>query len=231
MGKHKEELDKKGGNQKWYELSVSLDEVQRFAHPKLVCPNLYYQQNFAVDTQGLMCGHTCYIIPTEEKWLCGLLNTLAAEWFYSQISKQLHAGELETRSSYIKQIPIPDIDSVQKDLVRKLVDYLIYLQQQPTINNKDLADFRDFAVLKYFERMIKGLIYEYYMPDVLQNAGRDIFKHLIAEQLPEVDEIQGEKMSVFRSLYERLYHTEHPVRVNLFFQDSLRPIRIIEGKW
>jgi hypothetical protein len=38
-------------------------------------------------------------------------------------------------------------------------------------------------------------------------------------------------MSVFRSLYARLHDREHPVRVNLFFQDSLRPIRIIEDKW
>ena len=68
-------------------------------------------------------------------------------------------------------------------------------------------------------------------PMYSQNANRDIFKHLIAEQLPEIDEIQGDKMSAFRSLYEHLHDREHPVRVNLFFQDSLRPIRIIEGKW
>ena len=43
-----------------------------------------------------------------------LLNTLAVEWFYSQISKQLHAGELEARSGYIKQIPVPDINATQK---------------------------------------------------------------------------------------------------------------------
>ena len=69
------------------------------------------------------------------------------------------------------------------------------------------------------------------MSDVLQRADRDIFKHLMAEELPEVDEIQGDKMSVFRSLYEHLHHREHPVRVNTFFQDGLRPIRIIEDKW
>ena len=63
------------------------------------------------------------------------------------------------------------------------------------------------------------------------NADRDIFKHLMAEQLPEIDEMHEDKMSVFRSLYERLHDREHPVRKNLFFQDSLRPIRIIEGKW
>ena len=176
-------------------------------------------------------GTPAYVIPTDEQWLCGLLNTLPVEWFYSQTSKQLDGGKLETRSAYIKQIPVPDINATQKDLVRKLVDYLIYLQKQPTTNSKDLAHARDFMVLNYFEWIIRGLVYEFYMPDLLQSAGRDIFKPLITEELPEVDEIQEDKMTFFRSLYEHLHHRKHPVRVNTFFQDGLRPIRIIEDKW
>ena len=231
LEKYKALLSKRAGTQEWYELQASLEEAEHFAQPKLVCPNLYNKQTFAVETEGLYCGYTCYVIPTDEKWLCGLLNTLPVEWFYSQVSKQLDGGKLEARSDYIKQIPVPDINATQKDLVRKLVDYLIYLQKQPTTNSKDLAHARDFMVLSYFEWMVKGLVYEFYMPDLLQDANKDIFKHLIAEELPEVDEIQGDKMSFFRSLYEQLHDRKHPVRVNLFFQDGLRPVRIIEDKW
>lgn len=231
LEKYKELLSKRAGEHEWYELQASLDEADHFSQPKLVCPNLYNEQTFAVETEGLYCGYTCYVIPTNEKWLCGLLNTLPVEWFYSQVSKQLDGGKLEARSEYIKQIPVPDINATQKDLVRKLVDYLIYLQKQPTTNSKDLAHARDFMVLNYFEWIIRGLVYEFYMPDLLQGANRDIFKHLMAEELPEVDEIQADKMSFFRSLYEHLHHREHPVRVNTFFQDGLRPIRIIEDKW
>lgn len=231
LEKYRDALDIKSDRQEWYELPIYLDEVERFEQPKLICPSLYNRQTFAVDLQGLICGHTCYIIPTEEVWLCGLLNTLAVEWFYSQVSEQFGTEGLEARSEDMKQIPIPNIDAMQKHLVRKLVNYLIYLQQQPTIKRKDLADSRDIAVFRYFEWIINGLVYEFYMPDVLQNADRDIFRHLMAEQLPEIDEMPEDKMSVFRSLYECLHDREHPVRVNLFFQDRLRPIRIIEGKW
>ena len=228
---YKELLSKRAGKHEWYELQASLDEAERFAQPKLVCPNLYNTQTFAVETEGVYCGYTSYVIPTDEKWLCGLLNTLPVEWFYSQVSKQLDGGKLEARSDYINQIPIPNINATQKDLVRKLVDYLIYLQQQPTTNSKDLAHARDFMVLNYFEWIVKGLVYEFYMPDLLQDANKDIFKHLIAEELPELNEIQSDKMTFFRSLYEQLHDRKHPVRVNLFFQDGLRPVRIIEDKW
>ena len=160
-----------------------------------------------------------------------MLNTRTVEWIYSQISDQLGPGELKARSGFIKQIPVPDLNPEQKDMVRKIVDYLIFLQNQPTTNSKDLAHARDFIMLKYFERIVNGLVYEYYMPDVLQKGNRDLFKHLMKERLPELAEIRGDKMSAFRDLFERMRHREHPVRVNLFFQDGLRPIRIIEDKW
>ena len=231
LEKHREALSKRRGKGEWYELQAPLNAPERFAKPKLVGPNLYNTKTFAVETDGFYCGYTCCIIPTEETWLCGLLNTRTVEWFYSQVSKQLGAGELQVRIGYIKQIPIPDINATQKDLVRKLVDYLIYLRQQPTTNSKDLAHANDFVMLKYFERIINGLFYEFYMPDLLQKANRDLFKHLMDEQLPEVDEIRGDKMPTFRAIFEHLIHRKHPVQVNLFFQDGLRPIRIIEDKW
>ena len=231
LEKHRDSLSKRKGKEGWYELQASIGEIERYAGPKLVCPNLYNTQTFAVETEGYYCGSTCYIIPTDETWLCGLLNTRTVEWFYSQISDQLGPGELQARSRFIKQIPVPDLNAEQKNLVRKIVEYLIYLQNQPSTSGKDLAHARDFLMLKYFERIINGLVYEFYMPDVLQDGNRDIFKHLMAEQLSEVKEIHGDKMLAFRALYERLYHKEHPVRINLFFQDSLRPIRIIEDKW
>ena len=167
----------------------------------------------------MYCGYTCYVIPTDEKWLCGLLNTLPVEWFYSQVSKQLDGSKLEARGDYIKRIPVPDINATQKDLIRKLVDYLVYLQGQPTTNSKDLAHARDFVMFGYFEWILKGLIYEFYMPDVLQSADRDIFKHLIAEDsCLKIDEIHGDKMDPRSVLSMSIcIDREHPVRVNTIF--------------
>ena len=231
LEKHRDSLGKRKGKGGWYELQASVEEIARYAGSKLVCPNLYNTQTFAVETEGYFCGSTCYIIPTDEKWLCGLLNTRTVEWLYSQISDQLGPEELQARSRFMKQIPVPDLNAEQKNLVRKIVEILLYLQNQPTTSGKDLAHARDFVMLKYFEQIINGRVYEFYIPDVLQGGNRDIFKHLMAEQLPELNKIREDKMPLLRSLFERLNHREHPVRVNLFFQDSLRPIRVIEDKW
>ena len=230
LEKYRESLSKRKGKQEWYELPASLGNAERFAQPKLVCPDTYNHQTFAVDTAGYYYGNTSYLIPTEETWLCGLLNSRTVEWFYSQVSNQLTIDPLRARSGYIQQIPIPDLTSIQKALIAKIVDYLIYLQQQPTINSKDLAYARDRVMLGYFERIIDGLVYEVYLPEDLHKGDKHFFQPLLEEQLPSCEEIQGDKMPVLRDIFELLYERTHLVRRDLYYLDSVKAVRIIEGK-
>ena len=230
LEKYQETLSKRKGKQEWYELPISLSDTERFAQPKLVCPDTYNHQTFAVDTAGYYYGKTSYLIPTEEMWLCGLLNSRTVEWFYSQVSKQLTIDPLRALSGYIQQIPIPDITPVHKALIAKIVDYLIYLQQQPEINSKDLKYARDRIMLGYFERVIDGLVYEAYLPAELHKSDKVFLQPLLDEALPSIEEIQGHKMSAFRDIFELLYDRMHLVRRHLYYLDSIKPIRIIQGK-
>ena len=223
-------LSKRAGKQKWYELPTTKRGTERFTQTKLVCPNNYNHQTFAVDTDGFYCGDTCYLIPTEETWLCGLLNSQIVEWFYSQVSKQLTIDYLRARSRHIQEIPIPDLTSTQKSLIGKIVDYLIYLQGQPTTNSRDLAHARDAVMLGYFERIIDGLAYESYLHEELHQGEKQFFKPLLEERLPQLEEIRDDKMAALQEIFERLYERTHPIRRNLFFLNSVKPIRIIEDR-
>ena len=230
LEKYRSPLSKRAGKHEWYELPAGKLDAEFFTQTKLVCPNSYDHQTFAVDTEGFYCGDTCYLIPTEETWLCGLLNSRVVEWFYSQVSDQLTGDYLRARSGYMQKIPIPDLTSAQKSLIGKIVDYLIYLQGQPTTNSTNLAYARDAVMLKYFERIIDGLVYESYLNEDLHHGDKQFFKPLFDERLPQLEEIRHEKISAIREIFERLYEKTHPVRSNLFFLDSVKPIRIIEGK-
>ncbi|MYE89194.1 hypothetical protein F4X33_09395, partial [Candidatus Poribacteria bacterium] len=230
LEKHRSALRKRAGKQKWYELPTTKSDAEQFTQTKLICPNSYDHQTFAVDTDGFYCGDTCYLIPTEEAWLCGLLNSRVVEWFYSQTSKQLTGDYLQARSRYMQEIPIPDLTSTQKSLIGKIVDYLIFLQEQPTTGSGDLAHARDAVMLGYFERIIDGLVYESYLREELYQGEKQIFKPLLDQRVPQLEEVQADKMSALREIFERLYERTHPVRSNLFFLDSVKSIRIIEGK-
>ena len=230
LEKYRSALNKRAGKQKWYELPATKNDAEFFTQTKLICPNSYDHQTFAVDTEGFYCGDTCYLIPTEETWLCGLLNSRIVEWFYWQVSNQSTGDYLRARSRYMQQIPIPDLTSAQKSQIDKIVDYLIFLQGQPTTSSGDLAHARDFIMPKYFERIIDGLVYESYLGEELHHGDKQFFKPLLDERLPQIEEIRGDKMFALQEIFERLYERTHPIRRNLFFLDSVKSIRIIEGK-
>ena len=63
LEKYRSALSKRAGKQKWYELPTTKSNAELFTQTKLICPNSYDHQTFAVDTEGFYCGDTCYLIP------------------------------------------------------------------------------------------------------------------------------------------------------------------------
>jgi hypothetical protein len=98
---------------------------QEFEQPKIIYPDIYERQSFTVDTKGFFSGNTCYFIPTKESWLCGLLNSVCVEWFYSNISNSVRGGYLRAFSDYMKQIPIPYASETDKQAISALVQHCL----------------------------------------------------------------------------------------------------------
>ena len=96
-----------------------------FEQTKIVYPDIYQHQSFTVDTIGFYCGNTCYFIPTEETWLCGLLNSRSVEWFYSLISNRLGERALRGFTDYMRQIPIPHAETEEKTSISRIVNKIL----------------------------------------------------------------------------------------------------------
>ena len=185
---------------------------------------------FAFDDEGYYVGSPASLLPTSELWLLGVLNTKAVSWFYARTAPQIRGPFLKFVPRYVSQIPIPDMESEQRTLIHKIVEYILYLKQQPTVKSRDLKYARDRVMVGYFNRIIDGMVYESYLPDELHKGRKHLFQPLFDEQLPRLEEIQGDKMSACRDIFERLYEKTHPVAVDLFFMSSVKSIRIIESR-
>ena len=230
LGKYRGALEKRSGKQEWYELQTAPADTARFTQPKCIYADMASETAFAFDDEGYYVGSPASLLPTSELWLLGVLNTRAVSWFYARTAPQIRGPFLKFVPRYVSQIPIPDMEPEQRALIHKIVEYILYLKKQPTVNSRDLKYARDSVMLGYFERIIDGMVYESYLPDELHKGRKHFFQPLLDEQLPPLEEIQGDKMSACRNIFERLYEKTHPVAVNLFFLDSVKPIRIIESK-
>ncbi len=223
-------LEKRTGKQEWYELQTVPKGTVTCEQPKCVYPDLASATAFAYDDEGYYVGSPASLLPTSELWILGVLNTRAVSWFYARTAPQIRGPFLKFTSRYVSQIPIPDMEPEQQALIHKIVEYILYLKKQPTTDSKDLAHSRDYVMVAYFGNILNGLVYELYLPDELHRGDKYFFQPLIDEQLPLLQEMQGDKTSACRDIFERLYEKTHPVAVDLFFMSSVKPIRIIEGK-
>lgn len=110
----------------WYALQRwAADYWRDFAVPKIVYPDIYEHQSFAWDADAMYLANTCYFIPTNEKWLCGLLNSTAVEWFYRMVSNQVRGGYLRAFNPYIETIPIPTVPSEKQKPLERLVERIL----------------------------------------------------------------------------------------------------------
>lgn len=232
LGKYREALCKRTGRQEWYELQTAPQDVSRFEQPKGLYPNFSTETAFAFDDEGYYVGSPAYVLPTQELWLLGVLNTKAVSWFHARTTPQTRKDSFLTFSARsIAQIPIPDMDSAQKALLHKLVEYILYLKKQPTTDGSALTNARDYVMVAYFGHILDGLVYELYLPDELHQGDKHFFQPLFEERLPDLEEIPGDdKVPAFREIFEHLSERHHPIRRNRFFLDSLKSIRIIESK-
>ena len=230
LGKHRDALEKRSGKQEWYELQTAPTDTTRFTQPKCIYADMASETAFAFDDEGYYVGSPASLLPTSELWLLGVLNTRAVSWFYARTAPQVRGPFLKFVPQYVSQIPIPDMEPEQKALIHKLVEYILYLKKQSTVKSRDLKYARARVMVGYFNQIIDGLVYELYLPDELHKSRKHLFQPLFDEQLPPLEEIQGDKMSACRDIFERLYEKTHPVAVNLFFLDSVKPICIVESK-
>ncbi len=193
-----------------------------FEKEKLVWMDLTEHGRFAYDAEGMFCVNTAFMMSGQAiKYLCAILNSRLITWFMGNTALNSGMGVTRWIRSSVETIPIPKISADRDDLIATIVDYIIYLKKQSST---------DSLMVKYFEQIIDGLVYEIYLTDELHRAGKYFFKPLRDEQLPSIEEITGDKMSALRAIFERLFDRKRPVRKNLFFFDSLEIIRTIEGK-
>ena len=230
LGKYRDALKKRSGKQEWYELQTAPTDTVRFTQPKCIYADMASETAFAFDDEGYYVSSTAYLLSTDQLWLLGVLNTKAVSWFYARTSPQIRGPFLKFTPRYVSQIPIPDMEQEQRALIHKIVEYILYLKKQPTTDGKDLANSSDYVMLAYFGHILDDLVYELYLPDELHQGNKYFFQPLLDEKLPQLEEIQGNKMSAFRELFEHLFHKDHPVQRNHFFLDSVQSIRIIESK-
>jgi len=163
---------RKPGPYKWYEIQDTIDYYEEFEKPKIIYPVIAKESRFAFDEDGRYSNDKTFIIPLDDKYLLGLLNSLLCWGYLRRLCSVLgdpdKKGRLELRAIFLENLPIVPVNlsnPIEEDhhkRIVKLVDSMIALHKQ-------LSEAKSSAQKEIIQRQINAtdaeidrLVYELY---------------------------------------------------------------------
>ena len=150
----------------WWELRAC-DYYPEFQLPKIMFPDISLHGNFTMDKAGkLHCGNTAYIIPVEDFYLLGLLNSKLMNYLYRNISSSYRGGYLRYIYQYVSQLPIKNIDCSNKEIANKqnqitaLVGKMLEMLRYPSTTPQENVQVQ--RAIAATDAEIDRLVYELY---------------------------------------------------------------------
>jgi adenine-specific DNA-methyltransferase len=209
---HLEPLKKRQDKGKFYWELRACAYWREFAEPKIFYPDIYERQSFAWDAEGVLSGNTAYFIPTDERWMCGILNSQVIEWYYRQVSNAIMGGYLRAFTEVMQNVPIARPDFHERAVVDALVAAL-WTSPNPAL-----------------EKLLNGLVYELYFRDDLHARGLRLFAAALAAGIDRLSGLEGTTLtSAAEQLGLEISDSAHPIYRMLFDLRAIDVVRIIEG--
>jgi adenine-specific DNA-methyltransferase len=119
----------------WYELQQpQMGIYHHFEQPKIVYPDIALSPQFALDTSGSYPDMTGFLIPRQDLYLLGVLNSNMNHWFFQNIGASIQGGYLRFQSQYMRQVPIANPTHEQRSEVEAIVSQLL----QPGIKRTEI---------------------------------------------------------------------------------------------
>ncbi|HLF46115.1 MAG TPA: TaqI-like C-terminal specificity domain-containing protein, partial [Chitinophagaceae bacterium] len=112
------------------------DYYDEFEKNKIIIPAIVKNASYAFDERKFYSNDKTSIIPTNDKYLLGLINSKPADYFLKSIASTKQGGYFEYKPMYVSKLPIKLIDLENKGLqtlhdeIVKLVNTMLQLQQQ-----------------------------------------------------------------------------------------------------
>jgi len=151
----------------WWELRAC-DYYDEFEKHKIVYPNICKQPEFTVELTNSYTNQKCFIIPLDDKYLLGILNSKLCFFLFKNALPKLRGDFYEPSYVYLKDFPIHAInfnDPAEKSAHDKIVS----LVESMLSFHKSLASAQSPHEKERLERQIKStdmgidkLVYELY---------------------------------------------------------------------
>ena len=155
---------RKPGSYHWYEIQDAVDYFEAFEKPKIVLPDIALRMQALYDNYNFYCVNTAYIIPIDDKFLLGILNSNLIQYYYSKISSSIRGGYFRFIKQYLETIPIT-LAIQSRNEITNFVDQLIQLNQEKSETKLQNEIDQIQSHIEYCEEQINNAVYKLYELD------------------------------------------------------------------
>jgi hypothetical protein len=127
---YKERLENRATKQAWYELQQpQMRYTSEFDNPKIVFPDIAKESRFAFDNTGAYPANTVYVLPREDFYLLGVLNSRMI-WEYAKetltvLGDANKGGRLRFFRQFVEKLPIPDAPAAERKAIATLAQQCV----------------------------------------------------------------------------------------------------------
>jgi hypothetical protein len=112
---------KSGGPCPWFALSRPRPEARiLFESPKILFPVIGKSSRFVMDENQTFGNDKVFMLPTDDWFLLGVLNSTCTTMYLREICSQLLGGVIEFRDQYLETLPIPNASFADRKAVGEM---------------------------------------------------------------------------------------------------------------
>jgi type I restriction-modification system DNA methylase subunit len=160
-----QEIGRKPGKYEWFEIQDSTAYYRDFEKPKIVWGNLAKRSSFSLDeTNGFYVNNPANILPTNSRYVLGILNSKLMSYFLKSICAERQGGFIEQKPVYVSQVPIKKPTKEQEIEMTQHVEKMLQLNEKLLKIGDKLTDERTRLEeeMKRIDAEIDNLVYEIY---------------------------------------------------------------------
>lgn len=137
---------RKLGIYKWYEIQDSVDYWQLFEQPKIIYQEIQTFPVYALDNSGLFGNNKIFILPTQDLFILGLLNSPLIWWYSHRVFTKMLSDAISPMGYLFETLPIAQPTEETRAEVEAIVTRLIEITK---INGQVYKDVLDWLQIEY----------------------------------------------------------------------------------
>lgn len=159
---------RKPGPYQWYEIQDATAYYKEFEKSKILWPEIAGDARFCIDTENQYVNNKVFLIPTEDYYLLGILNSRLLRAFIQSVSTDLQGNSYNFSGIFVQRTPIHKLDlNNRKDifvrarmvsLVQRMLELHKRLATAKTPHSKTVLQRQ----IEVTDEEIDRLVYELY---------------------------------------------------------------------